>query len=191
MLERVDLGRVSEHNRVHLPGEVVEHHHRIGDHQQNVRHPQRIRVRAFAQAFFHVAHAVVAEVTHQAAVEAWQPSNGRHVVARLERLDERQRVFDIVAFDLDAIMANAHMMVMYPQHRAARQADDRVTAPLLAALDRLEQVGVGLVGQFQVDRQRGVEVGQGFTGQGDTVIAGSGQTQEFFAGHDMPRGLRI
>jgi hypothetical protein len=93
-----------------------------------------------------------------------------------------------VAFDLDAIVGDADVMVMHTQHGAAWQADDRVTAPLLAALHRFEQVGVGLVGQFQVDRQRRVEVGQGFAGQRDTVVAGSGQAQEFFADHEVPRG---
>ena len=176
---------------MHLAGEVVEHHHRVGHHQQDVRHAQRIRVRALAQALFHITHAVITEIAHQAAVETRQAGDGRHVVASLEGFDEGQRVFSLVAFDLDAVVGHADVMVMNPQHGAARQADDRVTAPLLAALHRFQQVGVGLVGQFQVDRQRRVEVGQGFAGKRDAVVAGSGQTQEFFADHGVPRGLRV
>ncbi len=80
------------------------------------------------------------------------------------------------------------MVAMHTHHGARWQADHRVTAPLLAALHRFEQVRVGLVSQFQVDRQRRVEVGQGFTGQGNTVVAGSGQAQEFFAVHEWSRG---
>lgn len=166
MLERIGLGRVGEHNRVHLAGQVVEHHHRVGNHQQDVRHTQRVGVRAFAQALLHITHAVVAEIPHQAAIETRQTSNGWHVVARLEGFDEGQRVLHIVAFDLDAIMGDADVMVMHPQDRAARQADDRVTAPLFAALHRFQQIGIGLVGQFQVDRQRRIEVGQGFLAMG-------------------------
>lgn len=191
MLESIGLGRVGEDDRVHLACQVVEHHHRVGNHQQNVRHPQRIGVWAFAQALFHVTHAVVAEIPHQAAIEARQARDGRHVVARLERFDEGQRVLHIVAFDLDAVMGDADVIVMHPQDRAARQADDRVTAPLFTALHRFQQVGIGLVGQLQVDRQRRIEVGQGFPGHGDTVVAGSGQTQEFFADHEVPRGVRV
>ena len=175
---------------MHLAGQVVEHHNGVGNHQQNVRHAQRIRVRAFAQTLLDIAHTVVTEVTDQSTVEARQAGDGRHVVARLEGFNEGQRVFDVMAFGLDAIDGDADVMVMNPQHGAARQADDRITAPFLAALHRFEQVGVGLVGQFQVDRQRRVEVGQGFAGQRDAVIAVSGQTQEFFAIHKVPRGVR-
>ncbi len=142
------------------------------------------------RALLDITHAVVTEVTDQAAVETRQTGDGRHVVARLEGFDEGQRVFNVVAFGLDAINGDADVMVVNPQHGAARQADDRVTAPFLAALHRFEQVGVGLVGQFQVDRQRRVEVGQGFAGQRNAVVAVSGQAQEFFADHKVPRGVR-
>ena len=36
-----------------------------------------------------------------------------------------------------------------------------VAPEALAALHRFEQVGVGLVGQLQVDGERGVEIGKG------------------------------
>ncbi|MNI27684.1 hypothetical protein D3C73_814320 [compost metagenome] len=191
LLEGVFLRRVGEDDRVHLASEVVEHDDRVGNHQQNVRHAQRIRVRALAQTLLHVTHAVITEVAHQAAVETRQAGDGWHVVAGLEGFDEGQRVFHVVAFGLDAVDGHADVMVVNPQHGAARQADDRVTAPLLAALYGLQQVGIGFVSQFQVDRQRRVEVGQGFAGKRDAVVAGSGQTQEFFADHEVPRGLRI
>jgi len=65
------------------------------------------------------------------------------------------------------------------------------TAPFLAALHRLQQIGVRPIGKFQVQREWRIEIGQGFKGKGNAVIAFSGQTQEFFAGHDQPRGLRV
>ena len=105
-------------------------------------------------------------------------------VAVLEGFNECQRVFDLTAFHLDAILEDADMVAMHTHHRTRWQADHRVTAPLLAALHRFEQVRVGPVSQFQVDRQRRVEVGQGFTGQGNTVVAGSSQAQEFFVVHE-------
>lgn len=176
---------------MHLAGQVVENHHRIRDHQQDIRHAQRVRVRTLAQAFLDITHAVITEVTHQAAIEAWQTSNGRHVVARLEFFDEGQRVLRLVGFDFDSVVGHADVVIMHPQHSAARQADDRITAPLFPALHRFEQVGVRLVGQFQIDRQRRIEVGQGFAGQGNAVIAGSGQTQEFFADHGVASWLEV
>lgn len=191
MFKGVFLRRIGQYDGVHLACQVVEHHHRIGDHQQDVRYTQRIGVRALAQTLLHVAHAVITEIPHQATVEARQAGDGRHVVACLEGLDEGQRVFDIVAFHLDPIDGHAHVQVMHPQNRAARQANDRIASPLLPALHRLQQVGVGLIGQFQVDRQRRVEVGKGFAGKRNAVVAGSGQTQEFFADHEVPRGMRV
>ena len=188
---RTWLCRIDQHNRVHLACEVVEHHHGIGHHQQDIRHAQRIRVRALAQTFFHVPHTVITEVAHQPAVETRQPGNGRHVVTGLEGFDKRQRIFGLAGLDLDTVVGHTHLMVVHAQYRAARQTDDRITPPLLAALHRLQQIGVGLVGQFQVDGQRRVKVGKGFAGKRDTVIAGSGQTQEFFTDHEVPRGLRV
>lgn len=142
------------------------------------------------QAFFHVAHAVVTEVADQASIETWQAGHGGHLVARLELLDESQRVGAIEALGFHAIDADPHLMVVDPQHRAARQADDRIAPPFLAALHRLQQVGVRRVGQLQVDRQRRVEVGKGLEGQRDAVVAIGGQPQEFFAIHDQPHRRR-
>ncbi len=188
-LEGAGLARIGEDDGVQLARQVVEHHHGVGNHQQDVRGAQRVGIGAGAQAPLDVAHAVVAEVADQPAVEARQAGQGRHVVARLELLDEGQRIGALVALGFHAVDAHPRLVAVDAQHRARRQADDRVAAPFLAALHRFEQVGVGRVGQLQVDRQRGVEVGEGFAGERDAVVAGSGQTQEFFTGHDQPRGL--
>ncbi len=181
---------IDQHDGVHLARQVVEHHDRVRHHQQDIRHAQRVGIRAVGQTLLDIAHTVIAKVAHQPAVETWQPGDGRHVVTRLEGFDEVQRVFDIQAFDLDAIMGHADVMTMHAHHGAARQADDRITPPLLAALHRLQQIGVGLIGKLEVDRQRRVEVGQGFAGKRDAVVAFGGQTQEFFTVHEQPRGLR-
>ncbi|MNO89366.1 hypothetical protein D3C76_808450 [compost metagenome] len=184
LFESLLLGRVYQHDGVHLAGQVVEHHHGVGHHQQDIRHTQWVRVRACTQTLLHIAHAVITEVADQAAIETWQARDIGDLVTVLERLDEGQRVVDVMALYLDAILQDAHLITMHAHHGARRQADHRVTAPFLPALYRLEQIGVGLISQFQVDRQRRVEVGQGFTGQGDAVVAGSGQAQEFFAVHE-------
>ncbi len=166
-----------------LAGEVIEYHHRVGDHQQDIRRTQRVRVGTVAELTLDVAHTVVAEIAHQSAIEARQPFDRRNPVALLEGLDEGQRVLDLQAFRLDPIDGHPHLIAVNAQHGAARQSDDRVSPPLLTALDGFEQIGVRRVGQFQVQRQRGVEVGERLERQGDAVVAFVGQTQEFFAGH--------
>ncbi|MCY1280533.1 hypothetical protein D9M70_293200 [compost metagenome] len=171
-----------------LAGQVVEHDHRVRDHQQDVRGAQWVRVRAVGQALLDIAHAVVAEIAHQAAVEARQAGDGRHLVAFLEVFDEGQRVFAVVAFHLDVIDADTDLRAMGAEHGAALQADDGVAAPLLAALHGLQQVGVRGIGELQVEGQGGIEIRQGLERKRNAVIALGGQTQEFFAGHDQPRG---
>src|SRR5690606_24209608 len=71
-----------------------------------------------------------------------------------------------------------------------RQADDRVAAEALAALDGFEQAGVRAVGELQVDRQRRVEVGEDLAHDRDAGMAFSGGASEFvLRGHAaFPRG---
>jgi hypothetical protein len=54
-------------------------------------------------------------------------------------------------------------------HAPRRQADDRVTTKALAAFDGFKQVGIGAVGELQIDRQRRVQVGQHFADDGNMV----------------------
>ena len=136
-----------------------------------------------AQFALDIAHAVVAEVADQPAIEARQAFDRRNAVALLEGLDEGQRVLDLAGLGLDAIGSHADAVVLHAQHGAAWQADDRIAPPLLAALNGFEQIGVRRIGQFQVQRQRRVEVGKGFERQGMRLYGLGGQTQEFFAGH--------
>lgn len=143
------FSRVDQHNRVHLACQVVEHHHRIGHHQQDIRHAQRVRVGAGAKALFHVTHTIIAKVADQAAVEARQTRDVSDFVTVLETFDKGQRVFDIMAFHLDAILQDTDVIAVHPHHRARWQADHRVAAPLLAALHRFEQVRVGWSASFR------------------------------------------
>ena len=118
-----------------------------------------------AQFALDIAHAVVAEVADQPAIEARQAFDRRNAVALLEGLDEGQRVLDLAGLGLDAISGDADAVAPHAQHGAAWQADDRI-APHFAALNGFEQIGVRRIGQFQVQRQRRVEVGKGFERQG-------------------------
>ncbi|MNT47209.1 hypothetical protein D3C72_1839040 [compost metagenome] len=59
-------------------------------------------------------------------------------------------------------------------HAACRQADDRVTTKALATFDGFKQVGIGAVGELQIDRKRRVQVGQHFADNGNMGVAFSG-----------------
>ncbi len=107
-----------------LAGEVVEYHHGVGNHQQDIRCAQRIRVGAIAKFALDIAHAVVAEIADQPAVEARQAFDRRDAVALLEGFDEGQRVLDLTGLGLDAIGGHADAVIPHAQHGAARQTDD-------------------------------------------------------------------
>ena len=144
---------------------------------------QRIGVRALRQLLLDVAHAVVAEVTDQAAIEARQTGDGRDVIAR-ELLDEGQRVSLSRLSDLDAVDGtHADLVAVHAQHGARRQADDRVAAPFLAALHGFQQVGVGV--SASSGRSTAACRNQpGFESQRDAVETVGGQAQEFFTVHE-------
>ena len=185
----LDLGkgpvnsRIGVDNQVQLAAQVVEHHDFIGHHQQDVRRTDLIGRTALAQALFDIAHGVIAEVAHQAAVKPGQLVQIRSVKAHLVRLHEGQRIVHLFGFDNLAAAADLDPMVKHLQHFMAGQADDGVTAPFLAALDGLEQVGTGPAGEFEISAQRRVEVGQHLAVHGDTVKAGVGELRELLGCH--------
>lgn len=102
LFEGLIFSGVDQHDGVHLARQVVEHHHRVGHHQQDIRYAQRVWVGAGAQALFYITHAVVAKVANQAAIETRQARDIGNFVAVLEGFNECQRVFDLAAFHLDA-----------------------------------------------------------------------------------------
>jgi hypothetical protein len=80
------------------------------------------------------------------------------------------------------------------QQRLGRQADEGVAAEALAADHRFQQegvlAGVLALGQLQVERERGFEIGECFRDQGNTVVALRGQRFEFEFGHAFLRAGR-
>ena len=167
-------------------GEVVEHHQVVADHQQDVRHAQRVGLGVdvgAAQARLDVADGLVAEVAHQAAVEAGLIIEARHLEAGLELLDPREGILHLHGAELLVVDDVTDGEAAHLDALAARQADDRVAPPLLAALHGLEQEGPGRVGQLQIGGERGVEVGQHLTGDRNTVVAGLGQLLEALGSH--------
>src|SRR5690606_30200167 len=83
----------------------------------------------------------------------------RHLEAAAQALDLGERAGDLARFQQLAMLGHVQRVPGERVHPARGQADDRVAAEALAAVHRLEQVGVRAVGQLQVDGQRRVEVG--------------------------------
>jgi len=109
------------------------------------------------------------------------PSTSRRV-ARPELVDEGKRVGALVLFDHPTVDLDGDAVTRRAQHGAARQADDRVAAPLLAtSTDSRVRVRAG--GELQVGAERGVEVGEDLADDRDAVVALGGQGGELFGVH--------
>ncbi len=180
------LARVGVHDQVQLARQVVDHGQLFGDHQLDVRQAQFVARAGVGQLALDVAHRVVAEVAGQAAAEARQAGTQRHLEARLILLDEVERIA-LVRFDYFAVLDDLGEIAGGAQQRVGRQADEGIAAEALAAHHRLQQEGVlaGVLrlGQLEVERERGFEVGEGFRDQWNAVIALVGQRFEFEFGH--------
>ena len=64
----------------------------------------------------------------------------------------------------------AALVATHFKPRIGSQSDERIAAEALAADDGFEQIRVRLVGELEVNRQWGIEVGEGFQHQRNAVI---------------------
>ena len=117
-----------------------------------------------------VAHRLVAEVAGESAAEARKIRRHMDLEARLVGGQKVERVA-VGAFDHLAIADDLVRKFARAQQRARRQTDEGIAAEALAADDRFEQEAIGRVGEFEIDRQRGIEIGEGLESDRDTVIA--------------------
>ena len=108
---------------------------------------------------------------------------GRHLDAVHELGHVVERIAVVATFDEAVVGEQQHRAAMHFDARRGGQTDDRVASEALAALHGFEQVGVGRVGQLQVNRERGIEIRKGFEGNRNAVIALVGQGVEFGFGH--------
>ena len=171
------------HNQVQLAPQVVEHHNFIGHHQQDIRGADLVGRAAVAQAFLDVAHGVITEVTHQAAIETGQFRQVRGVEPLLVVVHENQGVGHFGLFNHLAVAADLNVMVEDFQHFPAGQSNNGIAAPFLSTLYRFKQVGVWPAGQFQIGAEGRVQVRQYFAVYGDTVVAGFSELVELLGCH--------
>ncbi len=107
----------------------------------------------------------------------------------MELFDKVQRVAAELLDDF-AVVIHAHLLAGSFQISAAGQADKGIAAEALAANYRFEQIAVRLVGEFEIERQRRVEVGQQLLHQRDAVIACVGLLLELLQRNHVSDGLK-
>ena len=184
--KRLWRGGVGVDDQIELAGQVVDHGQFFGHHQLDVGQPEVVFRRAAGQLFLDMAHGVVAEVAGQAAAETRHAGAQRHLEARLVLFDEVERIA-FVLFDHGAVFHDLGAVAEGAQHGGGGQADEGKASEAFAADHRFQQEGVlaALLGlrQFQIQRERGFEVGERFRDQGDAVIALLCQRFEFEFGH--------
>jgi len=129
----------------------------------------------------------MAEVAGQATHETGHPGAQRHLEAFLVFGDEGQRVA-LVALDHLVVGHHLDVAAARPDEGARGQADEGIAPEALAAHHGLQQAAHGAapgpaLGQFQVEPERGVQIGIGFGHQRDAVVSLGGQGLEFDFGH--------
>jgi hypothetical protein len=118
---------------------VVDDDDRLRQHEPEIGHAGLVRVRVGHA--FDEAHPVVADHADRAAEEARQlralerdrAQRGELRAQELERVAGRAHAFDA------AVLFPLHVGAARAEQRARAGADEAESAPLLAALDRLEQ----------------------------------------------------
>jgi len=91
-----------------------------------------------------------------------------------------------VAFDDSAAILHFDLPAARANTKLRRQADEGITAEALPSDNRLEQVGIALVGELEIKRKRGIEVRKRLENERDAVIPLPSESAEFGFGHDAP-----
>src|SRR5262249_29799187 len=92
-------------------------------------------------------------------------------------LDDATAVLD---FDRARARADAYL---------CRQTDEGIAAEAFAADHGLQQKGVALVSELEVERERGIEIRERLEDERDAVVPLRGQRAEFGFGHDASTSL--
>ena len=130
-----------------------------------------------------IAHRVVTEVTHQAAVKTRQRVQLGHIELAVNALDRRQGIIGLLAVNLFALLLDQQRVTRYPDNRGTRQSDNGIAAPLLTALHRFQQITVRALRHLEVGTHRGFEIRQHLSVQRDPVVALAGEAIVFGLGN--------
>ena len=174
------LRRIGMHDQVQATLEVVEHRDFLAEHEQGIGRAELVGLVVHGEARFDPADRLEAEIADQATRECRHVRQFGDAILPAQGIDLGQRIGQLARLDDFAKLLDAEGMSTQRIHAPARQADDRVATPVLAALHRLEQVGVRSIGQLQVHRQRRIEIRQHLARNRDAVVALRGVGVEFF-----------
>ena len=127
---------------------MIERQQPVEKHQYAVG--QRKIILGMLADIFQLPHRVVGEVTHRARGKWRQPGHGRGTMLPQQFLDDLDRaalalLLSLAALHHDVVAPRSHLHV-------GTRPQKGVAADLLAALHRLEQESVGLIG---CDREKG------------------------------------
>lgn len=136
-----------------------------------------------AELGFDMAHRVVAEISGKAARKARHAGAQGNPETLLVGFDKVQGIA-FVGFDNTTQMHYFRRRSAGTQQGLCRQADKGIAAKALAADHGFQQAGIAsafgtAMRQFQIDRQRRIQIGVGFCNDGDAVVALGGQCIEF------------
>src|SRR6266567_7367106 len=182
-MRRLGIGVDDERN---LSGQVIDHRQLFGQQQQYLGDIGELaagRGRRRCKPRLDMPHRVVGEVASEPAAEAGQSGHRCGAIPALEPGNEIERVAGVA---LGNALAVIHLDVATTRTDARRrgQAYERIAAETLAADNRLEQERERAVRELDVERKRGIEVGERLEDEWDAVIALRGQRAEFGFGHD-------
>lgn len=183
--------RIGIDDEAEPPAEIVHHCQLVGEHEQDVWGVQFVGFYGMRKALFDVADGVVAEIARQATGETRPAGKRRGPEAGEIGLDEGKRVGGLVLLDDVAVALHRERVLAHADERARRQADDGITAEALAAHHRFQKVGIRRVGELEVERERGVEVGRQLVRERNAVVTLAGELVEFGFGHVQGSGIRI
>jgi len=172
------LGRIGMHDQVQAPLEVVEYRDFLAQHQERIGRAELIGLVVHRKTRLDPANGLETEISDQSAGECGQAFELWHPVLLAQGFDLGQRIGKLARLHHLAQFLDAERVAAKGIHAPTRQADDGMTAPVLAAFHRLEQIGIRAIGELEIHRQRRVQVRQHFARHRNAVVALRGERIE-------------
>src|SRR5690606_22603410 len=123
-----------------------------------------------SQLAFDIANGFIAEITGQTAGKSRQTLIRRCLEPCLVCLDEVQWINVFGRLHHGFVLQHFYMTASSGESGMSWQTDDGIAAETFASLHRFQQIGVGLVGQFEIKRQGRIKVGKSLDDQWYAVI---------------------
>ena len=185
---RIRRTRLCIHHEIQFARKIINNRDFFRYQQRNVRRAQLIGLLCMRELFLDVAHGVVAKITHQPAAKTRQRC-GRFNFSHFEL---SKILFDVIQrvshCDLSGNGAAEKFSALKTPHFNAcfcGESNERITPKTFATDYGFEQIGIRLVGELEVDRQRRVKIGKGLKHEGNAVVASKGQPFKFDFSHAL------